>query len=129
MSYDRKKFIESKTKSKIAEQRKTANDNPKSELTHAIFEKYGLGGLSFVMKQRVYRFRENYIRGDNGEYIAYNGFYLTIQAGLNPIETTVCVITTEQELRALYKIINKVSIDNHKDLMNIKKQYENDEIE
>lgn len=126
MSDIRKKFIESKTRSKITEQRTTADNNPKSELTHAIFDKYDMGGLHFIMKQRVYRFRENYIRGDNGEYIAYNGFYLTVQSGTNPIETTVCVITTEQELRALYKIITKVSIDNHKDLMNIKRNYENE---
>ncbi len=126
MSEVRRKFIQQNTRSKIAEQRSIANQNPKCELTHAIFEKYGLGGLEFIMRKRVYRFRENYIRGDNGEYIAYMGFYLTVQQGLNPIETTVCVISTEQELRALYKIITKVSIDNHKDLMNIKKSYEDE---
>jgi len=126
---NRRKFFENKTRSKITEQRTEALKNPKAQLTHAIFEKYGLWGLHFIMKQCVYRFRENFIRGEHGEFIAYNGFYLTIQAGTNPIETTVCTLTTEQELRAIYKLITKVSIDDHNKLMDIKKKLENDDTE
>lgn len=125
MSKARQKYLKNKSRSIITEQKFKAQKNPKSELTLNIFKKYGLGDLHFILNQKVYRFRYNYIRGDNGEYIAYNGFYLTVQQGINPIETTVCTLLSEQELRALYKIITKLSIDKHNNLMTIKEKYEN----
>jgi hypothetical protein len=126
MSKARQEFLKNKSRSIITEQKHEAQNLPQSDLTLAIFEKYGLGGLHFTLNQKVYRFRFNYIRGENGEYVAYKGFYLTVQQGLNPIETTVCTINSEQELRALYKIITKISIDKHNTLMTIKKQYEDE---
>jgi len=127
MSKARDEYIKRKSRSIITEQKHEAQNHPQTELTLAIFKKYGLGGLHFVMSQKVYRFRYNYVRGENGEYIAYNGFFITIQQGVNPIETTVCTLTNEQELRALYKIITKMSIDKHTVLMTIKKGIEDDD--
>ena len=99
------------SKGVLAEQRRIAKENPLAELNHLIFEKYNLTKLSFIIDRRVYRFRENFIRGNNGEYSAYDGYILTVQQGINPNENTICHLQTEQELRAIYKIITKKSID------------------
>jgi len=102
------------SKGKISKSKEIALKNPMQPLNEDIFKKYGLTSKKFIKNRIVYRFHPNYIRGGNGEYMGYMGYGLYIQNNLNPIEYKFCDIINEEELRAIYKIINKTSIDNFK---------------
>lgn len=106
--------------SKLNDQRKLALKNPYSELTQDVFSSFGMHNKKFIRNRIVYRFLENFQRGEKGEYIGYNGYIMFVQGGLDPIATAVCELTSIAEFRAIYKIITKTSIDDYKKLMKIK---------
>ena len=76
------------------------------KLTEAIIKQY-LPKLKFTKYHRTYTIRPNKRAG------IIENFQITVRSASNPHEISICVLETLVELKAIYKLITKVKIEEH----------------